>query len=188
MSIVKKSCPRVLGLIAVYLVFPVTCWTSSYTFQCTHNVVKRDYAGAFSKVRMADTAKPSSSIAEPKLFGSRRLYRWMHKTQKIDARINEDETRGLDLIKLITIAKLHSDAAGESTRAVSHVAGPKFPRCDEQNSSSYPCFFKFLSSSVTYFFRCRSSSLNTNSAVNHEQRTVCTRVLRAHVSIHSPNF
>ncbi len=133
---------RVLGLILVCLVIPVSCWTSSYTLKCNHNIVKRDHAGAFSKVRMANTAKPSSSIAEPKLFGSRRLYRLMYKTLKMDARINEDEIHGLDLIKLITIAKLHSDAAGKSTRAVSHTAEPKFTRCDEHTSSSYPWFFK----------------------------------------------
>ncbi len=68
---------------------------------------------------MAETARPPST-PEPKLFGSRRLYRWMHKPQKTESIIYEDDTRGLELIKLITIARLHSEVAVESTRPASY--------------------------------------------------------------------
>ena len=45
------------------------------------------------------------------MFGSRKLYRWMHKIQKSDVRFFEDEAHNMELIKLITIARLHSDVA-----------------------------------------------------------------------------
>ena len=108
---------RVLGLIAVCLASPVVCWTSSHTLQCIYNIASRDHACAVSKVRMAPDMAIPQSTAAPKLFGSRRLYRWVHKTQKTDNRIYEDDTRGYELIKLITIARLHSDEAVESRMA-----------------------------------------------------------------------
>ena len=103
-----------LILIAVCLASPAACWTSSHTLQCTYSIARRDHASAISKVRMADTTRPHSR--EPKLFGSRRLFRWVNKKQKTDVIILEDDNRGLELIKLITIAKLHADVEVEQNR------------------------------------------------------------------------
>ena len=106
----------VLGLIAVCLASPAACWTSSHTLQCIYKITSREHACAVSKVRMApDMARPQSTAA-PKLFGSRRLYRWVHSPPKTDGRIYADDARGLELIKLITIAKLHADVEVEQNR------------------------------------------------------------------------
>ena len=103
----------VLCFMFVFMVPRAACWTSSNSLHCKVNYFRRNNENAISKIYMADTAR----IAENKLFGSRRLYRWMHKAPTLDPKKYDDEARGIELIKLITIASLHSDVTAESTRA-----------------------------------------------------------------------
>ena len=149
---------RALGLFTVCMVSPASCWTSSHCLQCTYNIVRRNQVMAISKVRMADTARPEP-MKEPKLFGSRRLYRWMHKNR-------EDDNQCIELIKLITIAKLHSDVAMESTRAP-----PQVSSMLSRHSLIYFPACLGIGFALTNFL-CRISSRKSNSAVNHAQPTV----------------
>ena len=62
---------------------------------------------------MSSKERPANSI-EPRLFGSRRLYRWFNQPPK-KAVVNNDLS--IDLIKLFAVAKLEAELISDPSNA-----------------------------------------------------------------------
>ena len=90
------------------------CWTLQSPMPQTMKfnpagVKKVDF---ISLVRMASAVQPTGNF-EPRLFGSRRLYRWANPTPKIA--FAKNEALNIEMMKLIAIARLSAETAQQET-------------------------------------------------------------------------
>ncbi len=70
------------------------------------------------------------STADQRLLGSRKLHQWVNKPKTLDANHfdNEAQCFELELVKLITIARLHTEVSAKSMQAPTQEDIPHIPR------------------------------------------------------------
>jgi hypothetical protein len=103
---------RYICILTACTILPALCWTPRFSLYCGSTVNRNNLITL--KVREAAT---KVSTGHPKILGSRRLHQWIYKPKTPDHNQFENEARfhELELVKLIAIARLHTEVVPDST-------------------------------------------------------------------------